>query len=83
MVYRTRIKYTATQRAEIWDRWQPDSDLHKNKNDDPWPGRIKVPLVISRYQKIPGCVCRAVGSVLRLARQTMDRLLAGTVYPAS
>ena len=22
MVYRTRIKYTAAQRAEIWDRWQ-------------------------------------------------------------
>ena len=22
MAYRTRIKYTATQKAEIWDRWQ-------------------------------------------------------------
>jgi hypothetical protein len=22
MVYRTRIKYTAAQRADIWDRWQ-------------------------------------------------------------
>lgn len=22
MVYRTRIKYTAEQRTEIWDRWQ-------------------------------------------------------------
>jgi IS30 family transposase len=27
MVYRTRIKYTATQRAEIWDRWQRGETL--------------------------------------------------------
>jgi len=27
MVYRARIKYTATQRAEIWDRWQRGESL--------------------------------------------------------
>jgi len=27
MVYRTRIKYTATQKAEIWDRWQRGESL--------------------------------------------------------
>ena len=27
MVYRTRIKYTATQRADIWDRWQRGESL--------------------------------------------------------
>jgi len=27
MVYRTRIKYTAAQRAEIWDRWQRGEGL--------------------------------------------------------
>ena len=27
MVYRTRIKYTAAQRAEIWDRWQRGESL--------------------------------------------------------
>ena len=27
MVYRTRIKYTATQRAEMWGRWQRDESL--------------------------------------------------------
>jgi len=28
MTYRTRIKYTATQRAEIWDRWQRGESLN-------------------------------------------------------
>ena len=28
MVYRTRIKYTAAQRAEIWDRWQRGESLN-------------------------------------------------------
>ena len=28
MTYRTRIKYTATQRAEIWDRWQQGESLN-------------------------------------------------------
>jgi IS30 family transposase len=28
MVYRTRIKYTAAQRAEIWDRWQHGESLN-------------------------------------------------------
>ena len=27
MVYRTRIKYTAAQRADIWDRWQRGDTL--------------------------------------------------------
>jgi transposase, IS30 family len=27
MVYRTRIKYTAAQKADIWDRWQPGETL--------------------------------------------------------
>ena len=27
MVYRTRIKYTAAQKAEIWDRWQRGEPL--------------------------------------------------------
>jgi DNA-binding CsgD family transcriptional regulator len=27
MVYRTRIKYTAAQKAEIWDRWQHGESL--------------------------------------------------------
>ena len=27
MVYRTRIKYTAAQKAEIWDRWQRGESL--------------------------------------------------------
>jgi IS30 family transposase len=27
MVYRTRIKYTAAQKAEIWDRWQQGESL--------------------------------------------------------
>ena len=27
MVYRTRIKYTAAQRAEMWDRWQHGESL--------------------------------------------------------
>ena len=27
MVYRTRIKYTAAQRADIWDRWQRGEGL--------------------------------------------------------
>lgn len=28
MVYRTRIKYTAAQRADIWDRWQHGESLN-------------------------------------------------------
>jgi len=28
MVYRTRIKYTAAQRAEIWDRWRRGESLN-------------------------------------------------------
>ena len=28
MVYRTRIKYTAAQKAEIWDRWQRGESLN-------------------------------------------------------
>ena len=28
MAYRTRIKYTAAQRAEIWDRWQRGESLN-------------------------------------------------------
>ncbi len=28
MVYRTRIKYTAAQRADIWDRWQRGESLN-------------------------------------------------------
>ena len=28
MAYRTRIKYTAAQRAEMWDRWQQGESLH-------------------------------------------------------
>ena len=28
MVYRTRIKYTAVQKAEMWDRWQQGESLH-------------------------------------------------------
>jgi hypothetical protein len=27
MVYRTRIRYTAAQRAEMWDRWQRGESL--------------------------------------------------------
>ena len=27
MAYRTRIKYTAAQKAEIWDRWQQGEPL--------------------------------------------------------
>jgi len=27
MAYRTRIKYTAAQRAVIWDRWQRGEPL--------------------------------------------------------
>ena len=27
MVYRTRIKYTAKQKADIWDRWQRGESL--------------------------------------------------------
>lgn len=28
MSYRTRIKYTSAQRAEIWDRWQRGESLN-------------------------------------------------------
>ena len=28
MVYRTRIKYTAAQKADIWDRWQRGESLN-------------------------------------------------------
>jgi IS30 family transposase len=28
MAYRTRIKYTAAQKAEMWDRWQKGETLH-------------------------------------------------------
>ena len=28
MTYRTRINYTAEQRAEIWDRWQRGESLN-------------------------------------------------------
>jgi hypothetical protein len=28
MTYRTRIKYTAAQRAEIWDRWRRGDSLN-------------------------------------------------------
>ena len=28
MVYRTRIKYTSAQRAEMWDRWQRGKSLN-------------------------------------------------------
>ena len=28
MAYRTRIKYTAAQKAEMWDRWQKGESLH-------------------------------------------------------
>ena len=28
MVYRTRIKYTAKQKAEIWDRWQRGESMN-------------------------------------------------------
>ena len=28
MVYRTRIKYTAEQKADIWDRWQRGEALN-------------------------------------------------------
>ena len=44
MVYRTRTKYTAAQRAEIWDRWQrgeshsapehPSSAIPGQKHED-------------------------------------------------
>ena len=27
MTYRTRIKYTAEQKAEMWDRWQRGESL--------------------------------------------------------
>jgi len=29
MVYRTRIKYTAAQKADIWDRWQRGESLNE------------------------------------------------------
>jgi hypothetical protein len=29
MVYRTRINYTAKQKAEIWNRWQRGESLHE------------------------------------------------------
>jgi transposase, IS30 family len=36
MTYRTRIKYTATQRAEIWDRWQRGESLNSiGRGTDP------------------------------------------------
>jgi len=28
MAYRTRIKYTATQKAEIWERWQRGESMN-------------------------------------------------------
>jgi hypothetical protein len=28
MAYRTRIKYTAAQKAEMWDRWQRGESLN-------------------------------------------------------
>ena len=28
MVYRTRIKYTAEQKTEMWDRWQRGESLN-------------------------------------------------------
>jgi hypothetical protein len=28
MAYRTRLKYTAAQKAEMWDRWQRGDSLH-------------------------------------------------------
>ena len=28
MVYRTRIKYTAEQKAEMWDRWQRGESMN-------------------------------------------------------
>ena len=28
MAYRTRINYTAAQKAEMWDRWQRGESLH-------------------------------------------------------
>ena len=28
MVYRKRIYYTDTQKAEMWDRWQKGESLH-------------------------------------------------------
>ncbi len=28
MVYRTRIKYTAAQKAEMWDRWQRGESMN-------------------------------------------------------
>jgi hypothetical protein len=32
MVYRTRIKYTAAQKADIWDRWQRGDSLKEALN---------------------------------------------------
>src|SRR5262249_38942689 len=29
MKYRTRIQYTQTQKAQMWDRWQRGESLHK------------------------------------------------------
>jgi hypothetical protein len=29
MTYRTRIKYTAKQKSEIWDRWQRGESLNQ------------------------------------------------------
>jgi hypothetical protein len=29
MVYRTRINYTAQQKSEMWDRWQPGDQREK------------------------------------------------------
>jgi hypothetical protein len=35
MVYRTRVKYTAAQKAEIWDRWHRQVVFVRRPGGDP------------------------------------------------
>jgi IS30 family transposase len=64
MAYRTRIKYTAAQRAEMWDRWQRGETFHS------------IARLFDRYHSSVRRILAATGGIRPYERRRSDRVLS-------
>jgi IS30 family transposase len=63
MAYRTRIKYTAAQKAEMWERWQKGETFHS------------IARLFDRHHSSVRRILAATGGVRPYERQRSDRVL--------
>jgi hypothetical protein len=73
MAYRTRINYTAEQKAEMWDRWQRGQSLHS------------IARLFDRYHTSVRGIIAATGGVRPYERRRSYRVLTlaeGNTSPA-